>query len=386
MIKKHLAKNIHLVGEWFLPNSEEKIPGIFRYESGQIKLELLRTINGVGEAKTVHGITPEGKVTLVDVMFQDFGMAEVRGAVFGHHMIKNNVIKHATFSFDLLSEWAVSKHPLEFLHDTSEWFDYMQKTTETFDFEASDCAKCTLTIFHDASFQHIKGIKMHAGSYFTIKSKQELSLQNLVQDYIYGIKYFLMVVMGRNLILDELHLEDGSTKCPIYVSMPQKLDHGNSFEYICNIGHVRENYEKILTKWFEFYKKNKALLDLFFVSYENHSVNILDFFVYAAVLEGFHKSTLGLDPRTYPERIRNVLEQFFVNDFVNLDEFVDEIVRLRCDLFHLNRRDEFEYEKLFHITHDLQFIIRLVFLNYVGCCATIDSRPAPINFKFLKRK
>ena len=42
MAEQHLTKNIQLVGEWFLPQTEKRIPGVLIYESGQIRLDLLR--------------------------------------------------------------------------------------------------------------------------------------------------------------------------------------------------------------------------------------------------------------------------------------------------------------------------------------------------------
>ena len=239
-------------------------------------------------------------------------------------------------------------------------------------------------MYNSYSIHYLDGIKQYPVSYFIIDSRLGMDLQNLIQNYVYTIKYFLMTAMGRNLNLNGLSLIDQKLKeHPIYVPLSKKSNQGGPLDHVFDIGHIRVNYEKILTRWADFYRKNKSLLRLFFVTYDKPFVKILDFFVYAAILEGFYKSTVGLDPREYKRRIHCILQQYFATDFTNLDVFVDEIDRMRNDLFHLNRRDQFDYDLLMKLTYDLFFLIRIVFLNYVGCDVTINSRPAPINFRFL---
>ena len=109
----HLAKDAQYVGEWFLPNSSEKIPGVLKYESGQIRLQLLRH-SGLGKnnIKIIYGTTDRGNVTLVDVIFHSMlPFRTARGAIFGEFVDGENQIKKVSFNFDLLNQWAISKYP-----------------------------------------------------------------------------------------------------------------------------------------------------------------------------------------------------------------------------------------------------------------------------------
>ena len=391
MAEQHLTKNIRLVGEWFLPQTEKRIPGVFIYESGQIRLDLLRSFDhDEKNIERIYGVTHMGMVTLFDVVFNSIsGVGTAYGAIFGKHMNKDDYIERAIFNFDLLDEWAISMHRLKFPDDPHEQINYINKTTEEFKFQIDGDIQCTLTISHGMTFHYLEGVRQFPRSHFTIEFKHGKELRELVRDYVYGLKYFLMTIMGRNLNLTELFWIDKSNNSPIYIPLEKKSGHGSYSDHFFNIAYIRDNYEKILKNWFSFYASNKALLDLFIVTYEKRFVETLDFFVYAAILEGYYKDTFVLcstspsRKKKYKERINDVLSQNFANDFVNLDKFVEKVDSMRHDLFHLNKRAEFE-DELMPITHDLFFLLRIIFLNHIGCDLTIDSLPRQIVFKFLK--
>ena len=242
---------------------------------------------------------------------------------------------------------------------------------------------CTLLIYHGRSWNYLNGTKEFSTSRFSIKSKGGMKLHDL-QNYIRGLQYFLMLIMGGNLNLSELFREEENYRRPIYVHLSRKPISGDEFDHFFNISHIRENYEKILGNWFDFYRKNAYLLRLFFGTYDRAYVEHLDFFVYAALLEGYAKTTSTLE-KEYKPRIACVLQQYFANDFTNLSDFIDKIDSMRHDHFHFNRRDKLDEELLFQLTYDLFFLIRIIFLNHIGCNVTINTPQSPIYFKFLKK-
>ena len=382
----HLAKDAQYVGEWFLPNSSEKIPGVLKYESGQIRLQLLRH-SGLGKnnIKIIYGTTDRGNVTLVDVIFHSMlPFRTARGAIFGEFVDGENQIKKVSFNFDLLNQWAISKYPLDFPKQVSDHTSYRDKTSEEFTVKINNDLDCILLISHGKSWSYLNGTKEFSASHFSIKSKGGMKLYDL-QNYIRGLQYFLMLVMGKNLNLSELFRGDeNQSRCPIYVHLSRKPIRGGKFDHFFNISHIRENYEEILGTWFDFYRKNAYLLRLFFVTYDRDYVEHLDFFVYAALLEGYAKTTSTLE-KEYKPRIACVLQQYFANDFTNLSEFINEIDSMRHDHFHFNRRDKLDEELLFQLTYDLFFLIRIIFLNHIGCNVTINTPQHPICFKFLKK-
>ena len=62
-----------------------------------------------------------------------------------------------------------------------------------------------------------------------------------LQNYIRGLQYFLMLIMGENLNLSELFREDeNQSRRPIYVHLSRKPIRGDEFDHFFNISHIRE--------------------------------------------------------------------------------------------------------------------------------------------------
>lgn len=379
---KNLTKNIEIIGEWFLPNSEEKIPGVFRYEDGQSRLELLRpfilTSTSNSPLEIIYGHTQRGLVTLTDVIFGvTLTHGSVYSAIFGNHLDNNHKLTGITFDFDLLNEWAISKHPHQIVQD-----NFLANTLEKYTFTINDVT-CELLISLGSSVGYLKGSKTYNMSNFLLKTKKSMSFYDLF-DYVLGIQYFLMLVMGRNVNLDSMStLSETTHRSDIFLPVDRKDSTGSDLDHFFNIHFIEKNYTEILTNWFNFYQKNKYLLKMFFETMDKNTVESTDFFIYASLLEGFYKYKYTGESE-YKKRIHTVL-QLFATNFSNLDDFIEQIHKMRNDNFHFNKPDNLDEELLSKITHDLFFLIRIIFLNHIDADLKINKIPYLKDFLFLKQ-
>ena len=374
---ENLTKNIEIIGEWFLPNSDEKIPGVFQYTDGQSKIKLLRSFSNMIKSgpqnmvtvKTIHGQTQHGVVTLTDTHFYfQYTVGFVHSAIFGHLLDENHSIKKLGFKFDLLHEWAISKYP----YNSVTANILIQRPSEKFSF-IFDGIQHTLYVSLGSSVRHLEGTKTYPLSNFYFESEEGKSVHAFF-DSVIATKYFLMLVMGRNINLTSMSiLSENFQSHDVFLPVSKKENRGSDLDHFFNISFIRENYSKILTNWFDFYFKNKYLLKMFFKTMNKTTVELIDFFIYASLLEGYYKLSYNGESR-YKERIKIVLKKF-ENDFSNFNEFIDLVDQMRHDNFHFNKRDELDEDLLGRITHDLFFLIRLIFLRHVGLDVDFNTNP-----------
>ena len=389
MARDTLTKNTEIIGEWFLPNSDEKIPGIFRYEDGQSSLELLRFFNFHESSqfpitiKTIHGETKIGKATLTDVRFRySFSsIGSVYLAIFGNHLDDSHVIQNIGFNFDLLNEWAISKYPYTAISINEEGIKNMKNTHEVFSCMVNGIT-CELHISLGTGVSYLEGTKTYHLSSFLMKSEKNKSIRDFI-DQIIGIQQFLMLVMGRNLNLTSMTIGNDSRSHNVYLPVLKNENKGSDLDHFFNISYIRENYTEVLTDWFDFYLKNKYLLSLFFDTMEKPEIEDSDFYVYASMLEGYYKSRYEGE-KDYQKRISIVLKPF-ESEFSNINEFVKEVSKMRHDIFHFNRREELDINKLHSLTHDLFFLIRMILLNGIWLNITMTTNPHMKKLIFLKR-
>lgn len=377
MTEDNLTKNIQILGEWFLPNSDKKIAGIFTYKNGQSELELLHFFESLESSKypitvkTIHGETESGKVTLTDVIFNHSSVhiGSVYIAIFGHHLEDTHIIRNMSFNFDLLNEWAISKYPYTEISFDKKSIQKMQNTPEKFSCKINDI-ECDLHISLGTGSTHLKGIETYHVSNFNLKTEKNKSVHDLIE-LVFGMQQFLMLVMGRNLNLDNMKTSIDNFSYDVYLSILRNEDKGSDLDHFFNISYMRENYTKILTNWFDFYLKNKYLLNLFFDTMKKEEIVDTDFYVFASILEGYYKSK-HKEEGNYKKRISIILKSF-ESQFSNVDEFVKEVTCMRHSMFHFNRRKELDTDKLHHLIHDLFFILRILLLNDVGLNISIKS-------------
>lgn len=389
MVRDNLTKNIEILGHWFLPNSDKKIPGIFKYKDGQSTLELLHFFEFHNspefpiKEKSIHGETNLGIVTLTDVRFSSTfsSTGSVYLAIFGYHLEEDHMIQNLGFNFDLLNEWAVSKYPYTAI-SINDKFEKMKSTGEKYSFTVNDIS-CDLHISLGTGVSHLQGTKTYHLSGFNMKSEKNKEIHDYIL-LVIGIQQFLMLVMGRNLNLTSVSTSKDSRSHNVYLPVLRIENRGSDLDHFFNISLIRENYTEILTNWFDFYLKNRYLLSLFFDTMEKIEIEDSDFYVYASMLEGYYKSKYNGE-KDYQNRISVVLKPF-ESEFSNINEFVEEVSKMRHDIFHFNRRDELDVNKLHSLTHDLFFLIRIILLNGIGLNITMKTNPHIKKMSFLKAK
>lgn len=419
---ENLQEDAEYVGEWWLPGSKEKTPGVFQYKEGRLILRLLKPLSDDANAKTVYGSVtgywtrrdggcrsggtrPASRInatmTLAGVRFDHLRLCgTMYAAVCGPELDDDHRVDQLSFGFDMLHTWAVSTHNEDEMDDV----DRFEDLTDRLEFGDDDAA-CELIIFPRETRDAYEGISRSYQSQFIVKPKERMPLEEILERYVGGIRSFLMITMGRNLNLGRMNAGNGNH---VFVPKSRKPTSDDDTQDLVGIGDVRKD-PKTIGKWLGVYNKNKHLVDEFLKTMSVPYVEHADFFVYASMLEGYSKSISAREQeqsenmalstpsddagapseqearqqrQSYRKRVTKVLKSF-ENEFDNWQEFVDELVRMRNDVFHVNRQD-LDARMIGEITHDLYFLIRMVWLHVAGFCVTADSTQTRIDFKFLK--
>ena len=174
---ENLTEEVEILGEWFLPNSEKKSPGIFRYKNGQSTLELLRQLEIKSSASTpnsieiIYGDTKNGPATLTAAHFT-FTYASIYTATFGAHLDKNRTVHGIEFGLDILKEWAPSSHPRNSLSPNST-LDPPEKHEAKLGDITSE-----LLVSQGVSINNIEGShRVYLNNSFLLKSERGIDLQ-----------------------------------------------------------------------------------------------------------------------------------------------------------------------------------------------------------------
>lgn len=285
----HLDEDREWVGEWFLPNTARRVPGLLRYAGGQVRLELLRPLAGMAgrAAPTVLGCTSQGPATLSNVMFDTPRHAVAYSAVFAPPSAAEKVFE-ACFGFDLLKEWAVPGRPHE---DAAEIYGrpdpdrFGEGAVDRFESQLDDSVKCTLSVSLGISHHDIEGVRQYHNSGFCIKSEEGLSISEIVAKYAYPIKHFLMAAMGRPLNLTSMHIVLDGRTAEVYLPASKQSSSGSELDHFFNVWDVKDDFDGILRRWFELYRKSPLHLRMFFRTLDTRYSDVLYFYVYAAVIE-----------------------------------------------------------------------------------------------------
>ena len=410
-----LLEDAEYFGEWFLPGSDERVAGTLHYSNGQLRLFSLRPIGGsVRGHDVVRGncvklsktrpqrdgsaprtvLSAAGPVTLLGDRSGFFPNYLPRAAIFGE-LPDDQKLRGISFSFDTLHEWAMPREPYQ--DNGSADFAGLEKP-ELLEFGDGE-ADCTLCIVHRIQINAYEGRHDSHESYFKITPKSGMRLQDLGVNYVQSIQSFLRIAMGRNINLVSINRTDGKRE-PILVPVPRKPDKFSELEHLAHLEDMREDFGGIMGRWLRFYANNRYAVDLFLKTTDTTYVEMLDFFAYASLLEGYAKYKYESSPEfeyescdsrgqkgdsMYKKRIGKVLEPFR-DDFGNMDEFVDNVHKMRNDLFHANRMETVDADLRDRITHDLYFLIRIILLNETGLNLSVDSSQYRLNFAFLELK
>ena len=377
-------------GEWLLPGTAKKVPGILRYTNGQIRVELLDPLVGAENkvVKSVYGRTSKGIVTITDVkfnkLFRRHGIAH--SAVFGWHANAEKKIFKVGITFDILKEWAVLDRPYTDalqIYDPDNESEFGKDDRKIFESQLDDDVKCMLVIGLATSYHSIKGARQYHTSWFTIESKQGLPLKEMVSKYVVGIKHFLMAVMGRPLNLSEINILSG-TRRPLRVYLPthKRHDVGSDLNHFFNIEPATGTFDTTLHKWFTLCRGNMYYLERFFQTFDTPYIDPLHFPAYTAVLEMCHfASTSRSSHKVSQEDIIKWALGRFECDFSNLCDFAKKVRRFRNALVHYKHGCGENDNDLYMVTHDLFYLIRVILVEQ--CDANVRHRDA--HFLFLQK-
>ena len=404
MVHADLGEDAEYVGEWHLPASDEKIPGVLRRHNGQLNLFLQKIMFPWGRQDAVHGrctrLPKPGEaledmqeweikntdVTLLGVRTGDGLRYSVYAAVFGG-MQDDRRLGGISFSFDILPEWARPRTP--YPSDGGADGGGLGES-ERLEFTHGK-AVCALVIYHRVRIHAYEGRHDSHMSCFTVKVGDGMELQDLMESYVHSMESFLRIAMGRNLNVARVNRIDGRG-LPILVPVSRNPATLSDLDHLVGLEDMHRDFSDIMGRWMRFYASSKYIIDLFANTTNTPRVEETDFFVYASILEGYAKykyktydSFEQEGNSLYMKRVRKVLA-VFKDDFANMDKFVDGVHKMRNDLFHANQRGSIDARLRDSITHDLYFLIRLILLNETGLGLTVDSCRHRIEFLFLKRK
>lgn len=372
--QNNLTRDFEIVGEWYLPDSKEKIAGLYRFQKGQSTIELSKPIisdsvqNIMKREKvgTIHGDTSLGKVTLTNVHLRyPFNFGSVYTAIFGSHLDPQHTLEGISCSFEGLTKWTQP----QMLGSMEKTFteNLTEDRSERLSFEHAENT-CMLFVSTTFAADVYTGIKISPVSKFSVKTKEGKSFNKLF-DYVQGFRYFLQLIIGTKVELTEMtayNFNVSSLDDQIFLPVTQKNDNDDwgVQNYFFHLKDIESHFPKILKKWIEFYFNNKYMLKIFFETFTTRYVESTDFFVQAPILDGFYISEKSDDDSHYADRLRHIFS-IFKNDFSNLDDFITSIVNMRKNNLHFKTRVNMDETILRQISHDLHFLIRILFLKYV---------------------
>lgn len=381
---EHLDGDREWVGEWFLPNTTRRVPGLLRYAGGQVRLELLHPLAGMAgkTAQTVLGRTRQGPVTLSNVVFDAFGHAIAYSAVFLPPESAEKLFE-AHFGFDLLKEWAVPGRP----HEDAAKIYYGSDPDKAgvgpvarVESRLDDDVVCTLSVRLEIAHHVIEGVWQYHDSWFTIKSKRGLSVGEIAAKYVQPIKHFLMAAMGRSINLSEMRAIVDGQPADVYLPVERQSSSGSDLDHFFNIWDIRDAFDGILRSWFELHSKSPLHMRMFFRTLDSRYSDVLYFYVYATVVEiwtAASPTTTGNNR----EKIKRALASF-EDDFENIDEFADKVFDTRNAMVHYIPSYDLDVDEPHKITHDLFYLIRVMLLE---CCG-VKVRHEHGRFAFLKKR
>ena len=392
-------------GYWYLPNSTEKIPGLFSYEEGQSHLELFAKID-VGnkhnllqeiykEIPILYGDTLNGPATLLNININLLSnlsppvSCQIHTCIFGSKLDEKSTVKKITFGFKNLYEWLFITNPQKF--DLNELSD---QNREIYDCDITSDIKLKLMVSIDTKLTQYT-YNSHTHSNFVIESDSGINFEEMIIDYIISINYFLMIVAGQFIpishIINSDNLDSTDNK-QIFIPVKQiKINSSFKNSMIFDFFAIRNIYKTVFNNWFMFYKLHKNLIIDYCTTFEKIHIEINDFITYARFLDGYCKINLSKNIPSkntdhYKSNIYCGLD--FLKKFVsNYDEFITLIARYRHDLFHYNNFGKRNDQDIINLTWDLFFIMRLLIISNLDIDDKIIQKfITKIKFRVLKLK
>lgn len=371
----HLDKDERWIGEWNVPGTSKKVPGTLLYAGGQIRLELLDPLPGVENygAEIIHGRTNAGLVTVTDVAFNRILPTHGVGhlAVFGMHAKAHEKVFKVSIGFDLLKEWAIPSRPHKDalqIYDPNNMSEFGKGSQETFESQLDDDVKCTLVASLGFSHHFTEGSRQYHTSWFVVESELGLSLKDTVIKYASGLRDFLMTVMGRPIKLSEFHVLTGAhDRLRVYLPVERRATGGSELDHFFNARALKGNFDGVLHRWFDLYRRGPYYLDRFFHTFDSPYTNPLNFSAYSAVMEMcYEASTSRSSRRDGQERVIKWALEHFKDDFDNLDDFEKKVSAFRNALVHYKPNHDMDDDDLYQVTRDFFYLIRVILIEQCG--------------------
>jgi len=358
-----MTEQIEIRGIWWLPDNEDKkIAGIVNYiPTESIKLELigsfydddLAMFNSDRRQPIIWGESSDGKdITLIDCFSSlswhsncSFSLLKfsVCYVIIGKHIdsLEEMVFTKATVQFDELSLWYCPSIISYFLKDNQTWDRITNNYDDNFAITTKvDTVSITLQpkALLNTERQRVRMI-VEQRTDFIIKPDDKISIQEVLN--INGqFEQFLSIatlsqVQCKNISLCE---EENSSKIILLHNFFRKeySPKLNGEYYLFDYKILEDNYQKVITKWFQEPKDIYQIRSHLISSIGNtHVFSSANFLAVVQAIEGYYCRFIE-DNKKLNIILRNLCSEFNSINKVDFgDDAINEIVDSRNHYSHL---------------------------------------------------
>ena len=393
---------------WLPDNPERRVPGFLRVSQwGAPTLETISLSDtfvidrSFGDPwiggdpinfERIIGITKSGPVTLDDCKERS-GEARL-GGLSTSHLDANQLFvgvgyggdseitfSELRFSIQGLDEWLWISG-IEVVHHESTKVSVHFARPDPIKLKVSD--EICLEFNYNASFPtgfNVKEARVSQKAHISLISSTEKPLDDFLS-LAHKIKNFFSFVATRTAFIDSVFGysdeikqsgTDADYRVPVKIyfsEFPFSKEYRNAraHEMLFGFSEINEHVEAIFRKWIQIYASHESILDRYFVSNLDHTMDLeRRFLILAEGMAAIHGNTkLGLAVRL--KEMMKPFERFFGSDN-ELDGFVKNVVSARNYFVHLLRQDEYsvpDTEKLFEWNSKLEALFQLFLLRSLG--------------------
>ncbi|GLU53113.1 ApeA N-terminal domain 1-containing protein [Dyadobacter frigoris] len=322
-----MNQNLKYSGQWFLPNSNERVFGTLTFENNiGCRLELMGELNGENANFTdipiILGVTSDSKqITLVDNFLLSRGGSTLRqyheiGTPLNIYAI-NNILEGAHFfSVDELMFNSLNAE----LYNLDEWLGISGFDTKKLD--SDDLSKVninynlpdninfiinpklkgsfTFHIKHPTIYAYQKDISVKQSIRFVLQNEEKQTLADILYQ-LFIFQQLLVISLYKEtypiaieLFTDKKMTESESSKHSkiiLYKSYSKKnIDFRikNSWNMLINYQDIKDTFPKIIETWYEKYENVKPAIQLVVQQFFNSTFNENTFLNLAQAAETFH--------------------------------------------------------------------------------------------------
>lgn len=445
-------------GYWWLPGKDaQKIYGILSFNDpkGKATLDLMGTLNSIKkmfsstDIPLIHGFSADGRqITLHKCTSPGGKMAfpgfpteryQVQRAFIGVHFNRIEDITFKTFSilYSNASDW-VGISGIEQSFSLTEPNDITLKYSPKKIADVEIDKNWRLEILHKAVVSPPKHFidqteaSIKEKVFFKVSASSEVSFEEFLKK-IFLISNFLTLGVGRPIF--PLAIEGTTSKAVFQIEQETKSETIHIFfimaespdliksrtwnEMFFAYGHIMQDFERMIQKWFEKADLLNPVYDLYFGTLYNSSMYLHhEFLSLAQALESYHRrmhggkyvedqpyqpirqtlssaipSSLGEDFReslktkikygnefSLKKRLREVVDknsEFIQTLIVDPGEFIDQVANTRNYLTHYTEELRPKAKKgydLYVLGQKLKFLIEVCFLSELGLPSNVIQK------------